>query len=107
VSDFTSGSWGRLGCEGMVLERHPQRELREGAGEALSASFEMIATPAVFGFFGWLIDRASGLFPVFTLTLAGIVLAYEVWRMYQQYSTTMDEMLEERRSRYGRAATDD
>lgn len=89
------------------MDRREQRELREGAGEALSASFEMIATPAVFGFFGWLVDRQVGTVPVFTLIFAAVVLAYEIWRMYQQYSTTMDEMLEERRSRYGQESTGD
>ena len=89
------------------MDRHEQRELREGAGAALSASFEMIATPAVFGFLGWLIDRALGTFPVFALSLAGIVLAYEIWRLYQSYSTSMDEMLEERRGHYGGSSPDD
>jgi hypothetical protein len=85
--------------------RHEQRELREGAGEAISASFEMIATPALFGFLGWLLDRRLDMFPVLTLVLAGVVLAYQLWRMYEKYSSTMDELLEQRRSRYGRDAS--
>ena len=85
----------------MAVDRREQRELRQGAGEALSASFEMIATPAVFAFFGWLIDRQIGTFPVFTLVLGGLVLFYTVWRAYTQYSQKMDAMLEQRRSRYG------
>ena len=84
------------------MNRHKQRELRDGAGEALSSSFEMIVTPVVFGFFGWLIDRELDTFPVFTLALAAIVLAYQIWRMYRQYSATMDEMLDERRRQYGK-----
>ena len=88
-----------------MVDRHEQRELREGAGEALSASFEMIATPAVFGFLGWLLDRAVGTFPIFTLTFAGIVLAYEVWRLYHGYAEKMNEALEERRGQYGSGAS--
>jgi F0F1-type ATP synthase assembly protein I len=86
------------------VNRHRQRELREGAGDALSSSFEMIATPAVFGFFGWLIDRQIDTFPIFTLALAAVVLVYQIWRVYQQYSMTMDEMLDERRKQYGNEA---
>ena len=84
------------------MNRHEQRELRDGAGDALSSSFEMIATPSVFGFFGWLIDRELDTFPIFTLVLAAVVLAYQIWRMYRKYSATMDEMLDDRRSQYGK-----
>ncbi|MFQ5557730.1 MAG: AtpZ/AtpI family protein [Acidimicrobiales bacterium] len=83
------------------MDRREQRELREGGGDALSASFEMIATPAVFGFLGWLLDREIGTFPVFTLVLAAVVLAYEIWRLYSAYAARMDEMLQERRASYG------
>lgn len=83
------------------MVRHEQRELREGAGEALSASFELIASPAIFGFLGWLLDRRVDMFPVFTLVFAGIVFGYQLWRLYERYSSTMDDLLEQRRSQYG------
>ena len=89
-----------------ALDQREQRELRQGAGDALAASFEMIASPAIFAFLGWLVDRWLGVFPVFTLLFGGVVLAYQVWRMYVQYSEKMDRMLEERRGRYGGSAAD-
>jgi F0F1-type ATP synthase assembly protein I len=80
--------------------------MRNGAGDAFSAAFEMIATPGIFGLIGWFIDSRVGTFPVFTLTLAFTVLVYEVWRLYAQYSADMDAALEERRAGYrGGAST--
>ncbi len=77
-----------------------QRELRNGAGDAFSASFELIANPVIFGFLGWYIDRKLDLFPVFTLVLALIALAYGVWKLYTNYVSSMDDLLDERRTRY-------
>lgn len=76
------------------------RELREGAGDAFSAAFELIATPALFGFFGWLVDRQLGSSPVFTLVFAFVVLSYEVWKLYVKYTADMDAALEARRATY-------
>ena len=86
------------------MENDERRELRDGAGDAFSAAFEMIVTPAIFGLLGWLIDSRLGLFPVFTLGLAGLVLVYEVWKLYAQYNADMDAALEARRASYGRRA---
>jgi Putative F0F1-ATPase subunit Ca2+/Mg2+ transporter len=83
-----------------VQERH-SRELHDGAGDAFAAAFEMIVTPAIFGLLGWFIDSRLGLFPVFTLALAGLVLGYQVWKLYVKYSADMDAALEQRRATYG------
>ena len=82
-----------------------RREIRDGAGEAFSSAFEMIATPSLFGLVGWFIDRQMGLFPLFTLLLAGLVLVYEVLKLYTQYSASMDAELEARRATYSRGTT--
>ncbi len=76
--------------------------MHKGAGDAFAAAFEMIVTPALFGLFGWwLIDRPLGLFPVFTLVLAGIALAYETQKLCASYRRSLDEALQQRRAGYG------
>jgi F0F1-type ATP synthase assembly protein I len=82
------------------VDERERRELRSGAGDAFSAAFELIATPAIFGLLGWFIDSRVGTFPVFTFVLALGVFGYEVRRLYAQYSAAMDAALEERRARY-------
>ena len=78
-------------------------EIRAGAGDALAKAFEMIATPAVFGFGGWLIDGRLGTFPLVTLVLAVVVFGYQVWSFARAYGTSMDEALNSRRATYGGA----
>lgn len=67
------------------IEPRPQR-----SGDALAAAFELVATPALFAFFGWRIDIWLGTAPVFLLVLTLITAAYSVWRLYSQYSAEMD-----------------
>ena len=33
-----------------------KREIKQGSGDAMAAAFELVATPAIFGFLGWLLD---------------------------------------------------
>ncbi len=80
---------------------HSERSTRAGAGDALAKAFEMIATPAIFGFGGWLIDGRLGTFPALTLVLAVVVFGYQVWSFARAYGTSMDEALESRRATYG------
>lgn len=60
-----------------------------GAGDALSTAFEMVATPALFAFFGLLVDRAVGTTPLFTLLFMSIVLAYVSWKVFKRYEQRM------------------
>ena len=60
-----------------------------GAGDALSTAFEMIATPALFAFFGLLLDRGVGTTPLFTLLFMSIVLAYVTWKVFKRYERRM------------------
>ncbi|MXZ95256.1 MAG: hypothetical protein F4Y99_04935 [Acidimicrobiaceae bacterium] len=75
-------------------------EVRSGAGDALAKAFEMIATPAIFGFGGWLVDGRLGTFPLVTLLLALVVFGYQVWSFARTYGASMDEALESRRAGY-------
>ena len=43
--------------DGPATER---RELNNGSGEALARAFELVVTPVIFGFFGWLLDGWLG-----------------------------------------------
>jgi F0F1-type ATP synthase assembly protein I len=77
-----------------------QRELREGGGDAFSAAFEMVVTPALFGLLGWFIDTQLNLFPVFTLLLVFLVLGYEVWKLVSRFNESFDAERQARRAAY-------
>ncbi len=62
----------------------------QSAGDALSIAFELVATPAVFGFFGWLIDGALGTTPIFTLALCLLTVSYTSWKAMRAYSDRME-----------------
>jgi hypothetical protein len=66
-----------------------QRDLYNGFGDALAKAFELVVTPAIFAFFGWLLDRKVGTQPLFTLLFAGIVFLYTTWRMWFDYDQRM------------------
>ena len=82
------------------MDQIEKRKIRAGAGDALAKAFEMIATPAIFGFGGWLIDGRLGTFPVMTLVLVVVVFGYQVWSFARAYGASMDEALESRRNTY-------
>ena len=69
--------------------KHGAHVRPHGAGDALSTSFEMIATPALFAFFGLLLDRGIGTTPLFTLLFMSIVLAYVTWKVFRRYEQRM------------------
>ena len=60
-------------------------------------AFEMVATPALFAFFGYLLDRAVGTAPLFILVFSIVVLTYVVWRTFKTYERRMKKF--ERRVR--------
>ena len=80
-----------------------KRQIRAGAGDALAKAFEMIATPAVFGVGGWLVDGRLGTFPLVTLMLVLVVFSYQVWSFARSYGASLDDALESRRATYGGA----
>ncbi len=61
----------------------------EGADDGVTAAFEMVLTPALFAVFGWLLDRWLGTTPLFIFVLAGVVGAYEVWKLWFNYTERM------------------
>jgi len=95
---------GRFVREAVIVDERERREMRDGAGDAFSAAFEMVVTPALFGLLGWFIDGRVGTFPIFTLALVAVTLSYEVWKLYRHYNAEMEAALEERRAGYGQQA---
>ena len=66
------------------------REMREGSGDAFAAAFELVATPAIFGFLGWLLDGRLGTTPIFTVAFVVIALAYASWRLAHDYGQSLE-----------------
>ena len=78
-------------------ERANNQARGTASGDALSMAFEMVATPALFAFFGYLLDRAVGTAPLFILVFSIVVLTYVVWRTFKTYERRMKKF--ERRVR--------
>ena len=91
------------------MTQNRQMYNRQSAGDALSIAFELVATPALFAFFGWLIDGALGTKPVFTLVLCLLTAIYAGWKALRTYSERMeayDRNLPSRRADQDLEATD-
>jgi F0F1-type ATP synthase assembly protein I len=72
------------------LDLRGLRDVNTGLGDGLAAAFELIATPFIFGFLGYLLDRRLGTHLVFMFTFAFVVFGYEVWKLVSRYLTEMD-----------------
>ncbi|HEX2384119.1 MAG TPA: AtpZ/AtpI family protein [Acidimicrobiales bacterium] len=66
-----------------------RRELNSGFGESLTRAFELVVTPVIFGFFGWLLDGWLGTRPLFMFLLFALVMGYEFWKLYVAYGVEM------------------
>jgi F0F1-type ATP synthase assembly protein I len=72
------------------LDLRGLRDVNTGLGDGLAAAVELIATPAIFGFLGYLLDRRLGTGLVFMFTFALVVLGYQVWKLVTRYGAAMD-----------------
>jgi len=66
----------------------PVRAL-EAAEDGVVAAFELVLTPALFGFFGYLLDRWLGTGPILLVLFTGIVAIYEIWKLWYTYTQKM------------------
>ncbi|MGH9137420.1 MAG: AtpZ/AtpI family protein [Acidimicrobiales bacterium] len=66
-----------------------RRDLNNGFGNALAKAFELALTPAIFAFFGWLLDRWLGTTPLFLVVLFLFTTGYTSWRMFSGYDAKM------------------
>jgi hypothetical protein len=67
-----------------------RRRLYNGAGETFSRAVEFVATPAIFGYGGHLIDVRTGTTPLFTLLLGVLAVVGMFVRFFLAYSQAMD-----------------
>lgn len=79
-----------------------KRELNNGFGESLAKAFELVVTPGIFGFFGWLLDHKVGTTPLFTLLFTLAVFGYVAWKLWGSYERQMQ--VHEEKMRMGRLA---
>ncbi len=73
------------------MDLQDRRELNNGAGDALARAVELVVTPLIFGFFGYLLDGWIGIRPVLMFLLFGLVLAYVVWKNVTVYARAMEK----------------
>jgi F0F1-type ATP synthase assembly protein I len=55
----------------------------------LASAFELIATPAIFGFLGHLLDEKLGTGALFMIGFALFVFGYECWKLVTRYNAQM------------------
>ena len=61
----------------------------EAAEDGGVAAFEVVVPPALFAFFGYLLDKWLGTGPILLATLGGTVAIYEVWKLWYTYTQKM------------------
>lgn len=66
-----------------------KRAMNQGFGDGLSRAFELVATPAVFGGIGYLIDRLASTTPVVTVVLAAFGVIGTFVRAWYGYDAEM------------------
>ena len=73
------------------MDLRERRELNNGFGNALSRAVELVVTPMIFGFFGYLLDGKLGTWPLFMLLFFAFVQGYTLWKQYVLYGKAMDK----------------
>ncbi len=71
------------------MDLRDKQELNRGFGDTLARAFELAATTAIFGGFGFLLDRWLGIIPVFTLILGAFAVIGQFVRMWYGYDAEM------------------
>ena len=69
--------------------RDDRGDMYRGFGDGFTRAFEMALTPAVFGAFGYLLDRWIGILPVLTIVLFLIAVGGQFVKMYYTYDARM------------------
>jgi F0F1-type ATP synthase assembly protein I len=65
------------------------RDVNNGFGDGLATAFELVFTPMVMAFFGWLIDRALGTHLVFALGFGLFTFGYLCVKLALRYNAEM------------------
>ena len=72
------------------MELRDRQDLNNGFGNALSLAVEIVVTPMIFGFLGYLLDGRLGTRPAFMLVFFLLVLGYTLWKHFVLYGAAMD-----------------
>jgi F0F1-type ATP synthase assembly protein I len=74
-----------------VFDLRTKQDLNRGFSDALGRGIDLALTPVVFGLVGWLIDRAAGTSPVFTILVATIGVVGTAVKIKLGYDKEMAE----------------
>jgi F0F1-type ATP synthase assembly protein I len=72
-----------------VFDLRTRQDLNRGFSEAFGRGIDLALTPVVFGLIGWLVDRAAGTSPLFTVVVAAIGVVGTVVKMKLGYDRDM------------------
>jgi len=71
------------------VDNNDKRDLYNGFGDGLARAFEYAVTPTIFGFLGWLLDRAVGTLPLFTIVFALLCIVGMFLKTWYTYDAMM------------------
>lgn len=71
------------------MNQSERREINTGFGNAMSKAFELVVTPLIFAFLGYLVDGWLGTAPVFALTFGLFTFGYVAWKFFSGYEARM------------------
>lgn len=75
------------------VERAPRAPgWQQGFGDGLSQAFSLVATPLLFGFLGWWLDRITGLEPLFVVVLSIFGVVGTFVSTWLQYKARMEQI---------------
>ena len=60
-----------------------------GFGDGLARAFELVATPAIFGFLGHLLDRRLGVSPLFLVAFLVLAVVWGFAKTWMGYEASM------------------
>jgi F0F1-type ATP synthase assembly protein I len=91
VSNPTGEPGSAAGAAKDHVDNNDKRDLYNGFGDGLALAFEFAVTPAIFGVLGYLLDRAVGTIPVFTILLALLCIVGMFVKVWYSYDASMRE----------------
>jgi len=71
------------------VDRNDRKELHQGFGNAMELAVELVGTPFIFGFLGWLLDRWLGTAPLFLVVLGLFGIVGMGLKTYYEYAEKM------------------
>lgn len=72
-----------------MVEINERRAMWTGFGDGLARAFELVVTPAIFGFLGHLVDRRLGTTPLLLIVFLLVTVAWEFAKTWMGYEASM------------------